>query len=154
MISAIARLNLSIEWFESRLAPIVLLISRIWVSWVFFNSGLTKITTWSSTLYLFEWEYQVPFISWKVAAYLATAAELVIPIFLLLGLFGRLSAAALFAVNITAVISYPLLWERGFYDHQLWGMMMLTVMIWGPGSLSIDRWINRKSFTVTAHHEH
>jgi len=151
MISAIARLNLSLDWFESRLAPVVLLVSRIWVSWVFFNSGLTKFTTWSSTLYLFESEYQVPFISWKVAAYLATAAELVIPIFLVLGLFGRLSAVALFAVNAIAVISYPLLWERGFYDHQLWGMMILTVMIWGPGSLSIDRWINRKSFIVTVH---
>jgi putative oxidoreductase len=121
---------------------------------VFFNSGLTKITTWNSTLFLFELEYQVPFISWKLAAYLATAAELVIPIFLVLGLFGRISALALFAVNAIAVISYPLLWERGFYDHQLWGMMMLTVIVWGPGALSIDRWLERKRVTVTARHEY
>ncbi len=145
MISAIDRLNQSIEWFESLLAPVVLLICRIWVSWVFFNSGLTKITTWSSTLFLFELEYQVPFISWKIAAYLATTAELVIPIFLVLGLFGRFSAIALFAVNTIAVISYPLLWERGFYDHQLWGMMMLTIIMWGSGALSIDQWIRRKT---------
>lgn len=154
MISVIARLNQSIEWFTAQLAPVVLLIYRFWVGWVFFNSGLTKITTWNSTLFLFELEYQVPFISWKLAAYLATAAELVVPIFLVLGLFGRISALALFAVNAIAVISYPLLWERGFYDHQLWGMMMLTLIVWGPGALSIDRWIERKRVTVTARHEY
>ncbi len=145
MISIIARFNQSIEGFASQLAPVVLLICRIWVSWVFFNSGLTKITTWNSTLFLFELEYQVPFISWEIAAYLATAAELVIPIFLVLGLFGRFSAVALFAVNAIAVISYPLLWERGFYDHQLWGVMLLAVIVWGPGALSIDQWIRRKT---------
>ncbi len=145
MISVVARLSQSVERFESLLAPAVLMICRIWVSWVFFSSGLTKISTWNSTLYLFEWEYQVPLISWKIAAYLATAAELVIPIFLVVGLFGRLSAIALFAVNAVAVISYPLLWERGFYDHQLWGMMMLTIIVWGSGPLSVDRWIRQKS---------
>lgn len=154
MISVIARLNQSIEWFASQLPPVVLLICRIWVSWVFFNSGLTKIATWNSTLFLFKLEYQVPLIPWEIAAYLATAAELVIPIFLVLGLFGRFSALTLFAVNAIAVISYPLLWERGFYDHQLWGMMMLTVIVWGPGALSIDRWLERKRVTVTARHEY
>ena len=40
--------------------PVLLLFCRLWVAYVFFNSGLTKIATWDSTLYLFEYEYQVP----------------------------------------------------------------------------------------------
>jgi putative oxidoreductase len=99
--------------------PSLLLLSRLWVSYVFFNSGLTKIATWSSTLYLFEYEYQVPFLPWQLAAYLGTATELIIPVFIFTGLLIRPMAIALFVFNITAVLSYPLLWERGFYDHQL-----------------------------------
>ena len=58
--------------------PAVLLFTRLWVAYVFFNSGLTKIASWDSTLYLFEYEYQVPLLPWQLAAYLGTATELMI----------------------------------------------------------------------------
>lgn len=124
--------------------PLLLLFCRLWVAWVFFNSGLTKIATWDSTLYLFEWEYQVPIIPWELAAYMGTAAELILPVFLALGLITRPMAAVLFVFNIIAVVSYPLLWEQGFFDHQLWGLMILNVMVWGPGAFSIDKYIKLK----------
>jgi putative oxidoreductase len=53
-------------------------------------------------------------------------------------------AAILFVFNIIAVVSYPLLWEKGFYDHQLWGLMILIVVVWGSGSISTDRLIRSK----------
>lgn len=56
----------------------------------------------------------------------------------------RPMAAVLFMFNIVAVLSYPLLWEKGFYDHQFWGLMMLIVIVWGPGRVSVDQFINRK----------
>ncbi|MFA0087097.1 DoxX family protein [Vibrio sp. 10N.261.51.F12] len=124
--------------------PLLLLICRLWVAWVFFNSGLTKIASWDSTLYLFEYEYQVPVIPWQLAAYMGTVAELVLPVFLALGLLCRPMAAILFVFNITAVVSYPVLWEKGFYDHQLWGLMILIVVVWGAGPLSIDKLIRNK----------
>ncbi|WP_441351746.1 DoxX family protein [Vibrio sp. JPW-9-11-11] len=129
---------------QTGVAPLLLLVCRLWVAWVFFNAGLTKIATWDSTLYLFEYEYQVPFLPWLWAAYLATAAELSVPIFLALGLFTRPMAIMLFGFNIVAVASYPVLWEQGFYDHQLWGLMLLMVVIWGPGQLCADQWLRRK----------
>ncbi|MDC5804324.1 DoxX family protein [Vibrio europaeus] len=124
--------------------PLLLLFCRLWVAWVFFNSGLTKIASWDSTLFLFEYEYQVPILPWELAAYMGTAAELVLPIFLALGLLSRPMAAILFVFNIIAVVSYPVLWDKGFYDHQLWGLMILNVVVWGPGVISADKVLRSK----------
>jgi putative oxidoreductase len=124
--------------------PILLLFTRLWVAWVFFRSGLLKFNSWDSTLYLFESEYQVPILPWLWAAYLGTAAELILPVFLLLGLLTRPMAAALFVFNIIAVVSYPVLWDGGFYDHQLWGLMLLINMVWGGGAIAADYWLRRK----------
>ncbi|MGX9519032.1 DoxX family protein [Vibrio mediterranei] len=133
-----------IDALQRGFVPLLLVFCRLWVSWVFFNSGLTKIASWDSTLYLFEYEYQVPLIPWELAAYMGTAAELVLPVFMVLGLFTRPMAAILFVFNIIAVVSYPLLWEKGFYDHQLWGLMILIVVVWGPGPISADKLIRSK----------
>ncbi|MGF1876834.1 DoxX family protein [Photobacterium frigidiphilum] len=126
------------------LTPFLLLFTRLWVAWVFFKSGMVKFSSWDSTLYLFEYEYQVPVIPWQLAAYSGTAAELILPIFLALGLFTRPMALILFVFNIIAVASYPLLWEKGFYDHQLWGMMILVNVFWGAGLFSLDRLISNE----------
>ena len=123
------------------LQPLLLLFSRVWVAIAFFKSGLIKYGSWDSTLYLFEYEYQVPVLPWLWAAYSGTAIELIVPIFLVLGLFSRPMAALLFGFNIIAVVSYPALWPQGFYDHQLWGMMLLVTLFWGAGKLSLDHWL-------------
>ncbi|MEZ8826782.1 DoxX family protein [Vibrio amylolyticus] len=135
--------NLVIK-LQGAFIPLLLLFCRLWVAWVFFNSGLVKIASWDSTLYLFEYEYVVPLLPWELAAYMGTAAELILPVFLALGLFTRPMAAILFVFNITAVVSYPLLWERGFFDHQLWGLMILINVVWGAGPLSVDKWLKQK----------
>lgn len=114
------------------------LFLRLYVADAFIRSGWLKFNAWDSTLYLFESEYQVPIIPWELAAYLGTAAELILPILLVLGLATRLSALGLFFVNIIAVVSYPVIWEGGFYDHKLWGAMLLVVIIYGQGRASID----------------
>ncbi|HHF0511042.1 DoxX family protein [Vibrio sp. RM-44-3] len=133
-----------INTLQAGFVPLLLLFCRLWVAWVFFNSGLIKVSSWDSTLYLFELEYQVPLLPWELAAYMGTTAELILPVFLALGLITRPMAAILFVFNIIAVISYPVLWEKGFYDHQLWGLMILVVIVWGPGVISIDHVIKNK----------
>jgi len=110
---------------------------------VFFKSGLTKIANMDTTVLLFTHEYQVPLLSPEIAAYLGTAAELVLPVLLVLGLGGRLAAAALFVFNIVAVISYPDLNDAGVMQHQYWGVLLLIPLLYGPGKLSID-WIIRR----------
>lgn len=130
------------------LKPLLLIGFRLYVAQVFLMSGLTKIKSWSSTLSLFEYEYQVPVISPQIAAYMATAAELVLPIALIIGLFSRPAALALFILNVVAVISYPDISAAGVKDHIVWGTMLAVLFAFGPGNLSIDkllsnRWKNR-----------
>ncbi|WP_372881075.1 DoxX family protein [Psychromonas sp.] len=136
--------QLIVEKMQSYFTPLLLLFTRLWVANVFLKSGYLKITTWDSTLYLFEEEYQVPLIPWELAAYLGTAAELILPVFLLLGLLTRPMAVVLFVFNIIAVISYPVLWEGGFYDHQLWGLMILINIVWGAGQISVDQLLKKR----------
>ncbi len=126
------------------LAPIGDLAIRLWVANVFWKSGLTKIQSMDTTLMLFTYEYQVPWLTPEVAAYLSTAVELMFPVLLALGLAGRFSALVLFAFNMLAVISYPALNPAGLEDHQVWGIMLLMPLLHGPGKLSIDHLIVKK----------
>ncbi|HXH03054.1 MAG TPA: DoxX family membrane protein [Candidatus Competibacteraceae bacterium] len=121
------------------LTPLVDLGVRLWVANVFFKSGLTKIASFDSTLLLFTYEYHVPLLSPYWAAVLGTAAELSLPVLLVLGLGGRLPALALFVFNIIAVLSYPELNEAGLRDHQLWGLLLAVTLTHGPGPLTLDR---------------
>lgn len=146
MNNLLALYNNTIQKMHCFFVPILLLFTRLWAASVFLKSGYLKITTWDSTLYLFEEEYQVPFLPWEMAAYLGTAAELILPVFLILGLFTRPMAAILFVFNIIAVISYPVLWDNGFYDHQLWGLMILINVVWGAGYLSLDHPLKKRFF--------
>ena len=113
-----------------RLAPIGDLLLRLYVSKVFFWSGLSKIQDWSSTLYLFTDEYHVPFLPPLWAAIGGTAGELVLPVLLTLGLFTRLSALGLFVVNLIAVASYYHVLKdipSALQDHLEWGLMLLMI---------------------------
>lgn len=123
------------------LQPTLNLLFRFWVAKVFFMSGLTKIKSWDTTLMLFEYEYAVPLIDFKMATFLATGAELLFPVLLLIGLAGRFSAVALFVLNIVAAISYPDISPGGVNDHYFWGAMLLVLITYGPGKLSIDQLI-------------
>ena len=116
----------------------VSLLFRLWVAKVFFAAGLTKIGNWDATLFLFRNEYEVPLLPPDIAAYLGTANELALPVFLTLGLLTRPAALALFVFNIIAVASYPALWETGYQDHVYWGLMILVPLFYGPGRISID----------------
>ena len=126
------------------LAMPALLGARLYVAWVFFKSGLTKLNDWESTLLLFEYEYAVPVLNFEVAAYLATAGELVFPVLLALGLFARKSAIALFIVNYVAVISLEDIPQAAYNLHVIWGLMLLAVVIWGAEKLSADHFLKIK----------
>jgi len=129
-------------------APLADLGVRLFVAAVFFQSGMTKIANWDSTLSLFDNEYAVPLLPSNVAAYLGTGVELFFPVLLVLGLGTRFAAFVLFVFNIVAVVSYPDLGAAGLKDHQLWGLMLLVTLLHGPGALSLDRLIGRRVFAA------
>lgn len=126
------------------LTPVFLLGTRLWVAAVFFKSGLVKIQSFQTTVFLFENEYHVPFLSPTLAAYMGTFTELVFPVLLAVGLVGRANAAILFIFNIIAVISYPDLMPIGIKDHQLWGFMLAMLVFFGPGKLSLDHFLVKR----------
>ena len=129
------------------LTPIGDLLARIWVAQIFFSSGLVKIQAWQSTLMLFKYEYTVPFLSPYLAAVIGTAAELILPVLLVLGLGGRFMILIFFVYNVVAAISYPFLWTAegatGLAQHINWGLLLMLLMFHGPGKLSIDYLIRK-----------
>ena len=114
---------------------------RLYIAKVFFLSGLTKIRDWETTVTLFQEEYRVPVLPPELAAFMGTAGELVLPVFLVIGLATRFAALGLTFVNIMAVVSY---WhflmsaEPALAQHVYWGMLILIVLLHGPGKLSLD----------------
>ncbi|ALT79688.1 DoxX family protein [Paucibacter sp. KCTC 42545] len=122
-----------------------LLLARLYVAQVFFLSGLSKLRDWSSTLALFEDEYHVPLLPPELAAYLGTAGELVLPVLLVLGLGGRFAALGLSVVNLMAVLSLSELAPAALAGHQLWGVLLLLVALWGSGRWSLDAWLGRRA---------
>lgn len=140
-IALVSRKYYEVSAVVGHLASVAALAARAYISWVFFASGLTKIRDWDTTLFLFEEEYSVPLLSPEVAAWLATAGELLLPVLLLLGLLTRFSAAGLFIINIVAVISLESIPAAALYLHYVWGILLLQLLVWGAGKLSADAFL-------------
>ena len=134
------------------LRPVGDLLARAWIAKVFFQSGLTKIASWQTTVMLFSTQYQVPFLQPEVAAYLGTAAELILPILLLVGLGGRIMILIFFLYNIICVISYNFLWTpqgtMGLDQHICWGLLLAMLMFHGPGKISLDYLFLKRYYTA------
>jgi len=124
------------------------LMVRLYLLKVFFQSGLTKIQSWQSTLDLFAYEYSVPLLSPEVAAIMGTGGELILPVLLLAGFMTRPAAISLFVLNAVAAYAYALTDFynfTGMLDHILWGAMILVYILYGPSPLSIDSLLSKKT---------
>ena len=136
------------HWFVAALA-------RFSIAAVFWKSGQTKVAGFQldpiggvfeigwprlsdSAVALFREEYRLPLIPPEVAAPLAAIAEHVFPFLILIGLATRFSALALLAMTVVIqLLVYP-----GAYPvHGTWAAILLFLMAWGPGALSLDRLI-------------
>lgn len=133
----IARANALADRLPWDLAALPL---RLFPAAVFFTSGRTKVEGLfhikDSTWLLFRADYALPLIPPPVAAVMATTAEHVFPVLLVLGLFTR--GAALALMGMTLVIQtfvYPDAWPT----HGLWIACFLALILRGPGALSLDR---------------
>lgn len=126
---------------------LVSVVARLYIAQIFFLAGLTKIRDWETTLFLFEEEYQVPFLNFELAAYLGTFGELIFPILLAIGLASRFSAIALSIVNVVAVLSLEEIAPAALYLHVIWGVVLLQTIVYGGGFLSVDKWLKAKVFS-------
>jgi putative oxidoreductase len=117
---------------------VLLAMGRVAIAGVFWNSAMSKLASWDSTLALFRDEYRVPVLPTELAAVMGTGAELIGAVLLFFGLGARFAALAL--LGVTAVIQifvYPESWVH----HLQWATILLLVLVKGAGRLSLDHLI-------------
>ncbi|BCJ06372.1 MULTISPECIES: DoxX family protein [Pseudomonas] len=119
---------------------VLCLVARLGIASIFFLSGRTKVEGLLSitpgTYELFQSEYALPLVSPWLAAHLATYAEHLFPLLLVLGLFTRLSALALLGMTLVIeIFVYPDAWPT----HLSWAGLLLLLIARGGGALSLDR---------------
>jgi putative oxidoreductase len=139
--SALAVGRRVLQWLDRIPYWLLAIPLRIAVATVFWDSAMTHLANWQTTLELFETEYALSFMAPALAAYLAVAIELSAPPLLVLGLLTRPAAAVL--LGMTAVIEvfvYPQAWPT----HIQWAAMMLVLLARGAGKLSFDWLIRRR----------
>jgi putative oxidoreductase len=143
-VNAVARAASS-RWPRAVPDAALLLVARLGIAAVFFQSGRTKVegflTIKPSTYDLFVAEYALPVIPPEWAARLATGAEHLFPLLLVLGLGTRVSALALLAMTaVIEIFVYPLAWPT----HLTWAGLLLPLIVRGGGTWSLDRWLRRR----------
>jgi putative oxidoreductase len=136
--------SMSAPWIDA----IMLLFVRISLAGIFWRSGRTKVDegSWLSVsetaIFLFEEEYKGVPLPPEFAAYMATYAEHLFPVLLVVGLFTRLSALALLVMTmVIQIFVYPEAW---WSVHMIWVAMALVLIVRGGGSLSLERLLAKK----------
>jgi len=137
---------------------LVALLARFSIASVFWQSGQTKIQGlaidvvggnftlgWprlsDSVVDLFQYEYQLPVVPPEIAAMMAAFSEHFFPLLLVLGLGTRLSALALLVMTATIQL---LVYPGAYATHGTWAAVLLFLMVYGPGKLSLDHWIAQR----------
>lgn len=111
----------------------------------FWRSGVNKwdgfLQLNDTAIFLFSSEFKLhlpggpyPFPAPAVAAFAAGAAEIVLPVLLVLGLATRMSALCLLIMTVVVQLTVP----DGWPLHVTWAAMALGIMGWGPGRISLD----------------
>ncbi|NHW00519.1 DoxX family protein [Stutzerimonas degradans] len=118
------------------------LTARLAIAAIFLLSGRTKVSSvldiTPATFALFRSEYALPLLPPSIAAHLATYAEHLFPLLLVLGLFTRLSALALLLMTLVIqLFVYPDAWPT----HLSWAALLLLLIGRGAGRMALDRWL-------------
>ena len=119
---------------------LIALVIRLGIAAVFFMSGRTKVDgllhITDSTYSLFETEYRLPLVPPFIAAHMATYAEHLFSVLLVLGLFTRFSAAAFLGMTLVIeIFVYPDAWPT----HLSWAGLLIYLVARGGGAVSLDR---------------
>jgi putative oxidoreductase len=129
------------EKFERIPHDLIAIVARVAIGTVFWRSAMTKVDGWAlkpQTFFLFENEYKLPLIPPELAAYLATATELTMPLLLWSGLLTRFAASILLAMTLVIeIFVYP----NAFDTHGVWAVTLLYLMKYGAGTYSLDHLI-------------
>lgn len=166
----------------SNVVPWVIGAVMLWFRYLlaapFWAAGQTRVNGWSSQEFLFTAQHPLPLpiiggilpesisvlhesgelyiMQPKLAAYLATGAEIILPILLIFGLLGRWAALGLAGMAFTILFlvanvpphsfGFDPASVAQFNEQGLWMLLGLVIFVVGPGRISADsavRWIKR-----------
>lgn len=134
----ISKLRRVVALLEAIPHDLIAVVARISIGTVFWRSAMTKIDGLSlkpGTFFLFENDYRLPLLPPDVAAYLATATELTMPLLLWSGLLTRFAATVLLIMTLVIeIFVYP----NAFDTHGVWAVTLLYLMKYGSGRFSLD----------------
>ncbi|MBL4590016.1 MAG: DoxX family protein [Alphaproteobacteria bacterium] len=137
---------------DSVASPFFDLGVRFYMAHIFFSSGMLKFENflnddWESTTFLFEEIHPIPGVNSDLSAVAGTAGELILPILLALGLFGRLGAAGLLIMTATIQFAIPAEYGMQNPDHYFWMFLLGMILLKGSGNISVDhviqKWLNK-----------
>ncbi|MEL7799418.1 DoxX family protein [Idiomarina loihiensis] len=166
----VSRIGVANQW----LREFILLSARLLLANVFINSGLSKWNGWfdfdESKLTLFKYEFFCPdpsrngalqlcdsetlsysqgsFGLWlaESMAYVAAVTEVILPLFLIIGLLSRPAAAGLFGMTLFIQLAVYPDWEHFMNPAAWWMLVALVLVSFGPGRISIDELIKNRFF--------
>lgn len=134
----VVRYTMILQWITC-VSPVMMLLVRLYMSRVFFMSGLQKLRDWDNTIALFTTEHPVPLMSPHIAAIMSSTFELCCPVLLTLGLAARL--ATLPVLGMTAIIYFT---YDGSAEVCEWFLLYGMILFYGAGKLSLDYLISKK----------
>ncbi len=144
------------------LQGVAALFMRLVMARLFLKSGILKLTGGNAAdLFQYEWFSdenwwmqlfgieEIPRSSAEVLGALSMLGELVLPVLLILGFMTRFASAGLLAMTaVIVLLVYPPWTQNGlslwWNDHVWWTAILLALLAYGPGNLSLDAWLGKK----------
>ena len=123
---------------ERTVGPLLDLFIRLWLSGIFWASGMVKLQSWTTALYLSAHEYPVSWLDPVTAAWLGETIEIVCPPLLVFGLATRFAALPMLILSLVIQFSY-----QSLDQHLFWAILFSWFVVKGAGPISLDALIGR-----------
>jgi NADH dehydrogenase/putative oxidoreductase len=123
---------------ERTVGPLLDLFIRLWLAGIFWASGMVKLQSWTTALYLSAHEYPVSWLDPVTAAWLGETIEIVCPPLLVFGLATRFAALPMLILSLVIQFSY-----QALDQHLFWAILFAWFVVKGAGPISLDALIGR-----------
>ena len=149
MITCIKNLDDKLQPFWTHFnkgACLSTLAARLWMANIFFKSGMLKLNDtlngrFDDVVTAFTDFHPIPGVDPVIAAVAGTAGEVILPVLLALGLFGRVAALGLFIMTLVIQFGVPAEYEIAHHQHYVWMMLLAVPLFHGMGRISVDYWL-------------
>ena len=123
-------------------------MGRLSVAWLIWSDGRARIgygwDVWvprAATMDMLRGGYDLKFVPFELAAVAVQLTEFVLPLLLAVGLATRFAALGL----LVLIIVFEIFVHLGPYGlHGAWAALLLMIIKFGPGSLSLDEILGRR----------